>query len=159
MSVFCCILFCFFVHLVILPAVPNNQNLDRWDVIQANCFALSQACLQTDGSSPFVQHTLSQYLRTQGRRGQRFQCFTTLGRLKGRSVSVETVWRCQMSQRWVMVTSRRAMGNFHGLERRQREDCLLIKRVIEGECVCVCVCVYIFPQDLDALLSLNSRHL
>lgn len=80
-------------------------------------------------------------------------------RLKGGSVSVETVCRCQMSYRWVMVTSGRAMGNFQRLEGRQREDCLLTKRVIERGSVCVCVCVFIFPQDLDALLSLNSRHL
>lgn len=69
---------------------------------------------------------------------------------------METVCRCQMSYRSVMVTSQRAMGNFHGLEGRQREDCPPIKRVIEQAQF---VCVFIFPQDLDALLSLNSRHL
>lgn len=54
-------------------------------------------------------------------------------------MSVETVCRCQMSYRWVMVTSLRAMGNIRGLQGRQREDCLLIKRAIESVCVCACV--------------------
>lgn len=41
------------------------------------------------------------------------QGFTPLGEggLKGRPVSVETVWRGQMSYRLVMLTSQGAMGN------------------------------------------------
>lgn len=35
-----------------------------------------------------------------------------------------------MSYRWVMLTSPRAMGNSHGLDGRQREDYVLIKRGI-----------------------------
>lgn len=56
-----------------------------------------------------------------------FYCFRWL---KGQPLLVETAWRCQKSYRSVMLTSLRAMGNSHGLDRRQREDCALIKRGI-----------------------------
>lgn len=75
-----------------------------------------------------ISHMTSSIWREENSSGQKFECFTALGWLKGQSLLVETAWRCQMSYRSVMLTSPRAMGNSHGLDGRQREDCVLIKR-------------------------------
>lgn len=101
----------------VCPSLLNNKNLDLQD---ENYMSFSHTCLETDGSSFIVSEV-------RGSRGQKSVCFVTLSQLKGGSVSMETVCRCQMSYRWVMVTSQRAMGNFHRLEGRQKEDCLLTK--------------------------------
>lgn len=84
-------------------------------------------------------------------RGQKSQCFVTISWLRGGSVSVETVCRCQMSWWRVMVTSLRAMGNFHRLQGRQRRDCLLTNWVIWRKELCVCVCV-LSLLDLSAVI-------
>lgn len=67
-----------------------------------------------------------QYLKSSG--GQTFECSAALGWLKERPLLVETACGCQMSYRSVMLTSPRAMGNSPGPDRRQGEDCALIKK-------------------------------
>ena len=138
-------------------SLPKNRNPDWWGGNTSKPLWI-QSGRPVNGRSPFIQQTLSQYLGIGAEGGQKSQCFTTLGRLKGRPVSVETVCRCQMSYRWVMVTSRRGMRNFHWLEGRQREDCLLIKKTNEGGSLCMCVFVCLSSLRILMLCYL-SRHL